>query len=249
MLDRCVFLGDHHFPYQDDVAIRASHRFMARFNPTHIYILGDMLEMEQVSNHTKNPQGPTVAEEVKCGNEYLDRLRDEFPKADIYYQEGNHERRYGKWMSKCGRDIYGVASLLDLLKLRSRGIHWVPYMHKRDGSRTGFSHRNKGDFRIIHGHKEVKNPAQYYAEKYRCSGISGHTHRAQTSWWRGEHNCQEVICNWTENGCLRNLDPDWMHTMPDWQHAFSCGEYTQGGMNVDLIPVRNGKAMYRGDKI
>ncbi|MCA8938790.1 MAG: hypothetical protein KDB07_03230, partial [Planctomycetes bacterium] len=55
------------------------------------------------------------------------------------------------------------------------------------------------------------------------SGISGHTHRL------GIHYRTTLAGTkfWIENGCLCNLDPDYTHGQPDWQHGFTSGYWSE----------------------
>ena len=101
------------------------------------------------------------------------------------------------------------------------------------------------DFVVEHGHVVRQNSAysaKAMLDKRHMSGITGHTHRLGVC-----HQTTQGTNNyWVENGCLCELNPEYMHGYPDWQHGFSVGYLIDEvpDLIVKNIPIHNYKIFY-----
>ena len=74
-----------------------------------------------------------------------------------------------------------------------------------------------GNFLITHGdliRAHSSYTAKGMSDKYGGSGIHGHTHRLGSYYRKNYFG----IYGWWENGCLCDLNPDWI-TNPNWQQG------------------------------
>lgn len=92
-LEKILVFGDPHIPFQDDRAVDCMIKYAKReYKPSIIVINGDMLDFYSISTFDKNPsRKETIQDELDTANAFLSDLRSYFPKAKIYYLEGNHE--------------------------------------------------------------------------------------------------------------------------------------------------------------
>lgn len=92
-LEKILILGDLHVPFQDDKALDCVIQYAKKtYKPTTIIMDADMLDFYSLSQFDKNPGRITnIQQDLNYINDFLYQLRKDFPKANIYYLEGNHE--------------------------------------------------------------------------------------------------------------------------------------------------------------
>ena len=100
---------------------------------------------------------------------------------------------------------------------------------------------------ITHGTRVAKwsgMTARAEMDTYGCSGVTGHCHR--TSIYRKTDMLHDLI--WLENGCLCDLNPSYMTSTPNWQHAFTVGEFIKADdrFHLNLVNIPKGKILYEG---
>ena len=87
------------------------------------------------------------------------------------------------------------------------------------GERAGFAGKRgaKGKARAA---REAKTKAKAELKKAGVSGVSGHTHRLGTYRAVGYGATQ-----WTEQGCMCLLEPDYIVGPPNWTQGIAVGEF------------------------
>jgi len=84
--------------------------------------------------------------------------------------------------------------------------------------------------------------AKGMSDKHGGSGIHGHTHRLGSYYKTNRSG----MYGWYENGCLCNLEPDYM-VHPNWQQGFSVITFTRGGRFwVEQMQIIHRKFIYGG---
>jgi len=238
-VEKVVFIGDTHHPFQDKVAIRLMLSFIRWFQPQFIYLIGDIIDMYAVSSYSKDANKASKFQlEIDATIEFLHHVKNACPDAEIAYKDGNHEDRLVTYIKK-HEEMAGLKALTipALLELDSLGI-------THQGYRGYLSHHN---FLVEHGDRVSVGSAmtaKKMFERRQNSGISGHTHRL------GAHHRTTLQGHytWYENGCLCHMDPEYINGTPDWQHGFSIGHYLleEERMVIDQIPIINGSLFYQG---
>lgn len=194
LTDKSMFLGDAHYPYHDKSAIAVMLRFAHWYRPSTVFVIGDWLDMYQVSRFDQDPH--RILELQDDIDEAVDGLRElrgaVGEECKLIYISGNHEARLERWLWK-HPEVANLRSLSfpNLMNLRELGIKNYPY---------GTQHKWHG-FIVEHGNLVRKHSGATAAAMLASrgvSGLSGHTHRLASHYHR-DNTGQKV---WFENGCL-----------------------------------------------
>lgn len=222
---RFIAIGDIHFPYQNDNAISYVFSFIQKFKPRLIFLLGDIIDCYSLSRFDKDPSRIlSLQKEFDLANSFIRKLKEICPYTRIVYIEGNHERRFQKYLNN-HPEISSLRSLTvpTMLGLDTLGIDYVKEYHF-------------GDIVLTHGEvvrKYSGQSARAELERNDYSGISGHTHRLslihKTTPYR--------FLQWAEAGCLCNLNPDYIEGVPDWQNGFIYGENINNHVEMNIRKI------------
>lgn len=235
--EKVVFIGDIHIPFHEEKIIKTVIKFIHSFKPNHIFLLGDVLDFYSISSYDKEPSRITSLQtDINITKDLLKTIRKDNKNSEITYLEGNHEHRLQKYLWKHPEiSSLNALNIKNLLNLDEYNIKYIN-QHK-----TKVFHK----FVIEHG-SLIRQQSAYTAKamlmKRGISGISGHTHRL------GTHYASNMNGNfvWYENGCLSNLNPDFVIGKPDWMHGFSVGYIKRKTLSIEQIPILNKKIMYDG---
>lgn len=247
-----IVLPDLHAPKHDRASLAAVESYAAAQDLDYFFQLGDFLNFDQISRHTKNDlvaqTTVTIEEEYAVGNLILDRWDSILaPKTDKRMIQGNHDFRPIAF-AKEHPQIRGTLADVSLsLGLKDRGWKWVPQWSR--GSVT-----TVGRMTFLHGYSVAKNHAKIMYDAYGGNVFYGHTHDTVS---------HSPVMFGTDNtpvaqscGHLMLPDPDYMRGNPSrWQQAFlEFWVRPDGFFHYDIIRlfnhafVRNGK-LYDGRAI
>lgn len=232
-----LFLSDIHLPYQDDIALNTALRYGLDSKVDCIWLNGDIMDMYGASDHEKLPGHALIKEEFEMTREFLTNLRELFPNASIYYKEGNHERRWLRYLMRKAPEILGCDEfeLPVILRLAENKIHWIP-----NETLVKF-----GKLNVLHGN-EFKgsggvNPARALYMRAKSNAIAGDKHKT------GENTegslDGKIVTTWAV-GCLCDLNPKYMpfaHTT--WNLGFSHITMDKGDFHVRNYRIYNGKIL------
>lgn len=231
-------MSDTHAPHVDRRAWSTLLEFVAYFKPQRIVHLGDNFDMYQVSRFDTDPKRVLkFQEDISAGIELLTDLRAAAPKAEFHLVEGNHERRWLKYLWSnpkiCSLDVLRPEVIFGLGAL---DIRWWPEESVLDIN----------GFVCTHGTRVSKHAgmsAKAELEKWGTSGISGHTHRLaefNLSNYGGDYS-------WLENGCLCELNPHYIVGRPNWQHGFAIGDFNEGQATIHQLRIdRQYRVLHHG---
>lgn len=231
-----VCISDLHIPNQDDTTLNLVFDCIVNLQPENLVLLGDILDCYWNSSFLKNPKNNIyLQEEADIFYKKFSYLRKYIPHTNIYYILGNHEDRLLK-------DQWEKPQYIGLRALEPRELLRLDKLNIDN-------YRNKviiNDFIYYHGDK-VSNKSSYTAkaefEGFQMnSGISGHTHRLGSYY----HTYDKCTKNWFENGCLCDLDPEYIREKVNWQQGFSVVNYFEGINQVDQILIQDHKFKYEG---
>lgn len=169
-----LFLSDIHLPYHNEEALILALNYGLENDVDTIWLNGDIMDMYQASSHEKNPSHKNIQYEFDVCKAFLKELKDKFPKANIYYKEGNHETRWQRLLMRKAPELLGINefSIPILLGLNDIGIHWI-----ENETLTKF-----GKLNVLHGN-EFKggggvNPARALYLRAKANCIAGDKHKS-----------------------------------------------------------------------
>lgn len=198
--DREVFISDLQRPFQDDLAVGIALDIAREFDPTIIWLGGDIVDNYSLAGWTISRESPRLGAEVEDTRQFLRELRAMFPKARIFWQEGNHELRLQNYILRKAGDLEfllktkaSMQSLYDLDKLK------IKYVQRP--ARIGRLYH-------IHGHEKKAGSGQLvhvalaYVRWLHRNVIFGHWHTVQN------FPIKEIDGSYKEayaNGCLFDM--------------------------------------------
>lgn len=217
-----LVLGDIHIPYQDRRTMAAVHELMKDHHWDHIVQIGDLVDLDCISSHNDGKPGivagKTLAADFAEANAELDRWQKLCPEATIAYCQGNHEARIERLIEKIPQ-LKGTIEIPHLLRLKERGIKWVPYWEKDELYRIG---------NLYFGHGRYTNTyhAKTMVSNYGCSIVYGHLHE---------------VCSFSQvlKGPGKTLSAECIGCLCEYNQSYLKGAATkwqQAVMTVDFFP-------------
>lgn len=229
-----LFLSDIHLPYHDINSLTLAIKYGKEKKVNTIYLNGDIMDFHKASFHEQDPSKRDLSYELEQCRQFLQLLRREFPNANIFYKEGNHEARWERFLRVKAPVVLGIEEfqLKVLLKLAEFKVHWIP--------------NNQlvimGKLHAIHGN-EYKggggiNVARTLWLRAGASVIAGDKHKTQSGL---KTNIDKSIVGTWSVGCLCELNPDYL-TFNEWGHGFAhITIESNGSFTVENKQIINGK--------
>ena len=211
---RVLGLFDVHVPFHSIEALTTAIEFGLDKRIDTVFIGGDLLDFYSLSSFEKDPRRRSFREEIDTAKQLLEVLRREFPDARIFYQLGNHEERFERYMRVKAPELLDMDQwrLSEILECDRLGIEII------DGKRVA----KLGQLNIVHGHEFGRggasssvNPARGLFNRSKTSTICGHHH--QTSEHTEPNLNGELTRTWSV-GCLCELSPDY-RPINRWNHG------------------------------
>jgi len=208
-----LFLSDIHLPYHNVQALHLALEYGKKHNVDTIWLNGDILDMFQCSFHEKSPTGASIRHEFDVAEQFLRALRKHFPRANIYFKEGNHERRWKRYLRIKAPEVLSMKEfeIPIILKFGELGIQWID-----NETLTKF-----GNLNVIHGN-EFKggggvNPARSLYMRAKDNCIAGDKHKTGEN-TEGSLN-GNIVTTWAV-GCLCELNPEYLPMAHvNWNHG------------------------------
>ena len=210
-----LIISDLHIPYHDISSIQCAVKYGKENRINTIFINGDLLDFHQLSRFEKDPRKRNTKEEIEAGIEFLNYLRQEFPRAKIYYHYGNHDIRYERWIMShpeiFGDPYYELESRMGLLNL---GVRMVD---DRTITKAGHLMIHHGHY-IFKGTQSPVSPGKTIIDKAGHSMICGHVHKV-SEYTKLDVN-GDIYTGWS-SGCLSELLPDYSPMCNNYAHGFA----------------------------
>jgi predicted phosphodiesterase len=225
--NRILFLSDIHIPYHNVKALTLALKYGKEKKVNTIYLNGDIMDCYQASHHERDALKRSLAYEIEQTKDFLKTLKKHFPECKIYFKEGNHEKRWRRYLRRCAPALLGIEEfeLPILLNFGEMGIEWIPNELSVKA----------GKLNIIHGNEyfgNSLNPGKFYFDKAGENIIGGDKHRTSEFIKRSIGN--KVEGGWSV-GCLCELNPEYF-PFNNWNLGFSYIEF-----NKDLFHIENKK--------
>lgn len=247
-------------PFQDRKMLDAICQIASVYDPNFIAVLGDLFDMTRWTRRfAHEPEFFwATAPALNEGHWLLRRLRRTCPQARIIFVEGNHEVRLPTYVRDHMIEATGLTrvsgrfpalSLPELLDLDALRVEWV------DGYGDDRAKYKPVPWMVWeHGNiaRTTGNTAKAIVEKSVRWRFSGHTHRceiASRSFEEDELDPRPPVSS-VQFGCCCYTDGRAPGASPDsqWQQRFGLMEFDkrEPPPTVEIIPVRNGVARWRG---
>ena len=210
--DNCLVMSDIHFPFQDNKAIELAVNYGFEHSVNTVILLGDVLDFYDLSKFSKEPNLIRFREERELFWRFVDFLNDRLPSVQIFWYEGNHEKRFEHYMKNHAAEVFDVEDfkIPELFNLRELGVTWI--------AKSQFI--KAGKLNLIHGHEDFGrssvNPARWLFLKAKDHAVTGHFH--QVSDHAGKSINGNIVHCWSI-GCMCNLNPEYM-PLNEWQQGF-----------------------------
>lgn len=251
-------LSDQHVPYHDEGLHERVLAWLADTQPQRIVLLGDLLDMDQMSRHPWDARfHSTLQATIDAGHAYVASLRHVCPDAQIDYLLGNHEDRARQRIIERVREMYGVRRATDqrgalslewLLALDELGV----VFHTDEDQRYDHSQLRLAPALVArHGVATRRGggaSAQAEMERATHGVIMGHCHRLAITrrTFYDEHGEARVL--WAaEAGTLARVRGGLGYApRPDWQQGALTVTITDGHSHVEPVCEQDGKLCWRG---
>jgi hypothetical protein len=220
-------LNDVHFPFEGPAYYKALELMRSWPALTHIYLNGDIAEIESCSTHPKTPgaQNQLLAE-LDYVNQKFDQLQKMFPDIPVDLIEGNHCYRIFRFIRDVAPQLWGLVNTPDLFKFKERGWHFTPY------GPTQWRKCGKANLWLRHeplagGQAHAKGTA----EKSYVNVLYGHTHVFQQAMHKKAGPAPYSVTA-TSGGWLGDITKDFANyrgARDNWQSGFTridCDEKT-----------------------
>lgn len=231
--------SDLHFPYEDVRLVESALALARHLQPHNIVLNGDVNDFFPLSRfNTGLERIDELQAEIDVANEFRVALRQACPDSRFIETEGNHDNRIYSYVCNNARALKSLRALerRSLFLYDELGIQWFP----------GAGFRPRPWFLVKHGSiVRAESGASAKAEQALAgiSGISGHTHRLST-YRRGGY----VKRQWTEQGCLCRLDPDYVTGSPNWTQGCVVVQFSTrtDAFTVEEVQVQDSRFVYGG---
>lgn len=226
--------------------IRTAQSFDKQNKITEINILGDFADFFWLSLHPKMPEQfsikKTLKQEIDEVVKHLTELREKFPKAKIYFIEGNHEYRLMRYITAKAPELFEFFNLVDLFKFKELKIKYVPY----------------GKYQL----KRCLNTNYYlrhepYAAGENCAGSTlkkghvslgfGHTHRTQSYVIKRPDGVELEAHSLGWLGDSSSPVFSYVKNIDTWTQGFQFVTATSDkNFYIQNVRIKNGKAFWGG---
>lgn len=231
---KSLIISDVHVPYHDDKALELCMDYGRSYAPDNIVMNGDIADFFSISRWEKNPEHRNLSRELMLVRQFLQYLRERFPKARLIYKIGNHEERWEKYMWIKAPEICGISDfqIHDLLDFSKYGIEEVTSKQKMKAGKN---------LTIIHGHELFNSTAPVnFARTLQTNlgvcAIAGHRH--QTSQHAFKTADDKHIHCWSL-GCLCDMAPEYA-VINRWNHGFATMELHGNTFQVQNMRIIEG---------
>lgn len=236
--EKTLVISDLHIPYHNADAIKVALKHGMEEEVDNIIINGDFVDFYGISRFSKKPNKMIVIKEIEMGKRVLELIRGIYPKATIYFKEGNHDARLDAFVATSAPQLYGIEEikLENLLKLNDFGINFIKSL---DFLKIGHLH-------ILHGHEANLFPygvnvARSMHGKTLANTVFGHFHRTDNAVAKDIEG--QLTGAWAV-GCLCEMTPDFAR-LNKWNLGYMIiNSKSNGNFKINNIMLDNNLEQY-----
>lgn len=223
-----------HIPHHNLKAVYKALEIIKNEKPDAIVLAGDILDFPALSKYDQVPgfERISISEQLEICYKFLEKIRKDNLKAEIYYIEGNHDFRFRSYPMKRAPELYDYMDLEVDLDLKGLKIKWV-------GTRPGAA-RWTDTYVDIEGIKighfdrvatgSGNTARNIMRDKGNVSVVQGHVHRAGIIYFTDINGNQTFG---VENPCLC-ADPTYA-SMTNWQRGLTIIDKIDGKWRPRVI--------------
>lgn len=227
---RLVSLSDLQLPFVDEPLLDTVIEFISDYKPHDIILNGDILDCYEVSDFDKRPERLfNLGTEFEMADTLIRKLKRYAAKdCKIWWIDGNHEERLQRAIWRRAQDFsFLVKDIPEALRLDETCAGYVPYGKHIDYLGFVFTHGN-----FVSSYSAYT--AKRHLERYRSSGVNGHTHRLGSYSVTDMHGSSHT---WYEQGCLCRKDLEYVRGVANWQQGILIGTVAGGALHPQLVHV------------
>ncbi len=232
-----MVLPDTHIPEHDPVSLNAVEQYMEDHEWDEMVQLGDLLDLDELSKHNignlRIVESKRIRKDLDIAGAILDRWQKKLRKAKITILEGNHDFRMERYID-ANPALEGLLEVPNALKLKDRGIRWVPAWSKGQVYDIG-----KAQF--THGLCTNQYHACKMVREFGSNIFYGHTHDVQmySQTYRGDDETRVG----QSLGCLCKYELSYLRGRPTrWQQAFAIFRFLPSGFfSYSVVRIFNGE--------
>lgn len=226
MIKKVVVLPDVHLDYYYPKPYLPVRKFITKFKPDEIILLGDFMNMSSFNRHEMDNllyrENKRYKKEIDFVNKELDFLSLHTKK--ITYLGANHEDWNAKYLKK-HPELEGLIEFQNLLKFKERNITYLEYNVPY----------KLGTYNFIHGTYTNEHHAKKTVLKMGGNTVYGHIHEVQM--FLLATYLQQPILG-ISLGCLCEKEQDYLRGMfPNWSNGFGIFYYNTKTNLSNLYPV------------
>lgn len=212
--ERIGIISDTQIPFHNKDAIKFALDYLLTKGIDTLILNGDIIDFYNLSKFQREIKYRNFDHEVYQTCEFLEDLRDIFPKCHIVWKGGNHEDRYFRFLEARAPEFMTI-NHFKMEKVFNLDELQIQYVQENQFIRAG-------KLTIIHGH-EIKgfgspvNFARSLWLKAKESVLGGHSHCVSE---HIEKNINDKIFGAWGVGCLCQLRPKFA-PVNNWAHGFA----------------------------
>lgn len=211
-----LVISDFHVPYHTNEAIDCAIEYGQQNKVNTLILNGDVLDFYMMSRFEKDPRKRSIKTEFDTCRQLLEYIRHKFPTQDIYWTEGNHDKRYSNWLMTKAPEIFDdpYYSLEERLQLNDLKIKLVDNLTMIMAGKLYIAHGDKWQNGIF----SPVNPARGLYMKLKKSALMSHVHNTS------QHTEKDVSGGMTSCwsiGCMSELRPDYNPYCNKYNHGFA----------------------------
>lgn len=239
-----IVVPDLHVPFACEKYLKLIDKLIKKLKPNGgIIQLGDALDCFQVSKYLKDPSRKNrLYQDIQAYKSILENWLKLLPNGSTVHQlEGNHEYRLTRWIwERCPElvemfvDMPAALGLPELNKKVTHKVLWHP-MNKWDSCKVG-------NTVFFHGVFFNKHVASGNVDRYMCNSVSGHTHRVQ-------YACNGTWWAWSLGHGSDESQTSHNPVPTGWQQAIGIYTVVNGKGSMEVVQVKNGIAIFRGEQL
>jgi len=247
-----VHYSDLHFPYHSPRALNILYQILDLTQPELVVDHGDTMDCHAISKYEKDPNARvTMGEEVKMASAHHGTVHAITPTAKHVWLLGNHEDRLRRliWSIADNRAAGELLTLGPVIE----ALRWSNLVGVGD---LGWEIIEYPDHKLIHNRLILKHgdvvragsgkTAKAEYDKYRKSGMSGHSHRIGYFGQRDYNGTH----GWWEIGMLGRIEHRYV-SWADWLQGLAVVTWTPDHKKfaVEQIHILEGKCYFRGNRL
>ncbi len=254
-IESWLIASDFHAPRQHEASCEIFYQLIEYIDPIKVFLLGDLMTLDNFSRFDKDPTAPTWFEDVaQAGKVLANVMQAASDDTELLWFAGNHEQRFQKHLLRHDTWLYEALNIPKLFTIAEPGKH-TAVLDRFTYITEAEKFYEDLNLVIKHGNKARKHSTvsgRAELEALWLSVIVGHCHRLgimRRSSGRSRYKKEQTAFA-VETGCMCDYDQHYTegHTN-DWQHGFIVLTIDRSDespvVEPTIVEINHGKALFR----